>query len=99
MPKSKKDNSKKIDIGYDIKEFDMKEEMKELAIKTAMDAINKAMTENKIARQLQETFVDEYHGLWHCIVGRDFQSFISHEVKHFIYFYIGPMGIMLWKAG
>ena len=36
--------------------------MMDHAINTAKAAINRAMTENKIARKLQETFVDEYHG-------------------------------------
>ena len=99
MSKKKSKKKPEIEISHNIKEVDMSQEMQNLALKTAKEAINKAMTENKIARQLQETFLDEYHGLWHCIVGRDFQSFVSHEVKHFIYFYIGPMGIMLWKAG
>jgi dynein light chain LC8-type len=97
MSKSKK--SKKIDIGHDVKQANMSQEMQDMAVKTAKNAISKALTENKIARQLQETFLDEFGGLWHCIVGRDFQSFVSHEVDHFVYFYIGPIAIMLWKAG
>ncbi len=49
MSKSK---SKKIDIGHSIKQVDMDPEMQNLAIRTAKEAISKAMTENKIARQL-----------------------------------------------
>lgn len=72
MSKKKSKGKQKLEIGHSIKAVDMTQEMQALAIKTAKEAINKAMTENKIARQLQETFLDEYHGLWHCIVGRDF---------------------------
>jgi uncharacterized membrane protein len=25
----------------------------------------------------------------HCIVGRNFGSYVTHETKHFIYFYLG----------
>ena len=68
----KKSKKSKLEIGHSIKQVDMSEEMQNLAIKTAKDATNKAMTENKIARQLQETFVEDFGGMWHCIVGRDF---------------------------
>jgi len=39
-----------MDIGHSIKQVNMNQEMQDLAIKTAKLAINKAMTENKIAR-------------------------------------------------
>jgi len=48
----KKSKKSKLEIGHSIKQVDMSEEMQNLAIKTAKDATNKAMTENKIARQL-----------------------------------------------
>ena len=48
MSKSKK--GKKLDIGHVIKESNMNEEMANLAVKTAKQAIGRALTENKIAR-------------------------------------------------
>ncbi|RKF76770.1 Dynein light chain, cytoplasmic [Golovinomyces cichoracearum] len=35
---------------------------------------------------------------WHCIVGRNFGSFVTHESKHFIYFYLGHCAILLFKT-
>ena len=53
---------------------------------------------------------------WHCIVGRNFGSFVTHgscspswisareifnivaETKHFIYFYLGHVAILLFKT-
>ncbi|KAI9727395.1 MAG: Dynein light chain [Cirrosporium novae-zelandiae] len=35
---------------------------------------------------------------WHCIVGRNFGSFVTHETKHFIYFYLGHCAILLFKT-
>ncbi|KNC72071.1 hypothetical protein SARC_15381, partial [Sphaeroforma arctica JP610] len=32
---------------------------------------------------------------WHCIVGRNFGSYVTHETKHFIYFYIGQVSALI----
>jgi hypothetical protein len=36
---------------------------------------------------------------WHCIVGQDFGSYVTHEAKHFIYFYVNKLGVLLFKSG
>ena len=33
------------------------------------------------------------------IVGRNFGSYVTHETKHFIYFYLGQVAILLFKSG
>ncbi|KAI4762501.1 hypothetical protein E4T44_14659 [Aureobasidium sp. EXF-8845] len=48
---------------------------------------------------LMATQFDERKGVtWHCIVGRNFGSFVTHETKHFIYFYLGHCAILLFKT-
>jgi hypothetical protein len=43
---------------------------------------------------------DKKHGpTWHAIVGRSFGSYVTHETKHFIYFYLGQVAILLFKSG
>ena len=49
-------------------------------------------------RCLQE-FDKKYSPTWHCIVGRNFGSYVTHETKHFIYFYLGQVAILLFKSG
>lgn len=41
----------------------------------------------------------QYGGVWHCVVGRNFGSFVTHEAKHHIYFYRGQSAILLFKTG
>jgi hypothetical protein len=36
---------------------------------------------------------------WHCIIGTNFGSHVVHATKHFIYFYLGPKAILLFKSG
>jgi dynein light chain LC8-type len=36
---------------------------------------------------------------WHCIVGRQFSSYVTHEMNGFIYLTKGPLSILLFKSG
>jgi len=40
----------------------------------------------------------QYHGVWHCIVGRNFGSYVTNEAKHYIYFYQGQIAVLLFKT-
>ncbi len=40
-----------------------------------------------------------FSGPRHVIVGRNFGSYVTHETKHFIYFYLGQVAILLFKSG
>tara|TARA_B100000780_G_scaffold28190_1_gene17874 strand:+ start:513 stop:767 length:255 start_codon:yes stop_codon:yes gene_type:complete len=37
-------------------------------------------------------------GIWHCLVGRNFGCFVDHQEEHFIYFYVGQIGICIFKT-
>jgi dynein light chain LC8-type len=52
-----------------------------------------------VAAYIKKEF-DRKHGpTWHVIVGRNFGSYVTHETKHFIYFYLGQVAILLFKSG
>jgi hypothetical protein len=40
----------------------------------------------------------QYKGLWHCFVGRNFGAFVTHEQDKFSYFYIGQIGFLLFST-
>lgn len=48
---------------------------------------------------LLQEFDKKYNPTWHCIVGRNFGSYVTHETKHFIYFYLGQVAVLLFKSG
>lgn len=41
----------------------------------------------------------KYSPTWHCIVGRKFGSYVSHETKQFTLFLMLGGNILLFKAG
>ncbi len=82
-----------------IKALDMVEEMKDDAIKITKEAFAECKLERDIARHIKVKFDKKFNPTWHCIVGKSFGSFVTHETKHFIYFYIDDIAVLLWKSG
>ncbi|CAJ0609170.1 unnamed protein product [Cylicocyclus nassatus] len=82
-----------------IKSTDMAEEMQQDAIVAAQYAIQKFQIEKDIASYLKMEFDRKYGPSWHCVVGRNFGSYVTHETNHFIYFYIKHIAVMLFKTG
>lgn len=82
-----------------VKNADMSEEMQDDAINTALQALDKYNIEKDIAAFIKKEFDKKYNPTWHCIVGRNFGSYVTHETKHFIYFYLGQVAILLFKSG
>ncbi|GAO46800.1 hypothetical protein G7K_1018-t1 [Saitoella complicata NRRL Y-17804] len=82
-----------------IKSADMSEEMQNAAIEVATAAMEKYNIEKDIAAYLKRDFDKRFGSTWHCIVGRNFGSYVTHESKHFIYFYLGQIAFLLFKSG
>ena len=51
------------------------------------------------AEKIKTEFDIRWSPHWHCIIGRNFGSFVTHETKNFIFFYLGDKAIMLFKSG
>ena len=82
-----------------IKNADMTDEMQQDAVDCATQAMEKYNIEKDIAAYIKKEFDKKYNPTWHCIVGRNFGSYVTHETKHFIYFYLGQMAALLFKSG
>ena len=82
-----------------IKNADMSEDMQQDAIDCATQALEKYNIEKDIAAFIKKEFDKKYNPTWHCIVGRNFGSYVTHETKHFIYFYLGQVAVLLFKSG
>lgn len=82
-----------------IKNADMPESTQQDAVDIAGQALQKYNIEKDIAAYIKKEFDKKYNPTWHCIVGRNFGSFVTHEIRNFIYFYLGQVAILLWKSG
>jgi dynein light chain LC8-type len=77
----------------------MSDEMQSDAIDIASQAVDRFNIEKDICAYIKKEFDKKYNPTWHCVVGRDFGSLVTHESNRFVYFYIGKVAVMLWKCG
>ena len=76
----------------------MSEDMQQDSIDCATQALEKYNIEKDIAAFIKKEFDKKYNPTWHCVVGRNFGSYVTHETKHFIYFYLGEVSCgTLWQ--
>nr|AAX30609.1 SJCHGC05640 protein [Schistosoma japonicum]CAX70013.1 putative dynein light chain [Schistosoma japonicum]CAX70014.1 putative dynein light chain [Schistosoma japonicum] len=82
-----------------VKNADMDSIMQEEAVRTAASAREKFEVDKDIATYIKQHFDRSYGRTWHCIVGKQYGSDISHEERSFIYFFLGDRAILLFKSG
>ncbi|CAB3401101.1 unnamed protein product [Caenorhabditis bovis] len=81
-----------------VRSTDMPEELQKEAITVSLEAMDKYKLERDIATYIKEEFDKRHNPSWHCVVGRNFGSYVTHESNNFIYFYIKHIAIMLFKT-
>ncbi|VDP69978.1 unnamed protein product [Echinostoma caproni] len=82
-----------------IKNADMSNEVQEDAVQTAALALDRYQVEKDIAAHLKKEFDKKYGPTWHCVVGKNFGSYVTHETGNFIYFYLQDRAFLLFKSG
>ncbi|PWN53861.1 hypothetical protein IE53DRAFT_309462 [Violaceomyces palustris] len=81
-----------------IKNVDMTEEMQQEVVDIASEALSRLSVEKDIAAYVKRTMDERFGATWHAVVGKNFGSYVTHETKHFIYFYLGQIAFLLWRA-
>ena len=77
---------------------DMTKDMIDEAREHAQKAFETETQEKAIASYIKREFERKHKGIWHCIVGKNFGSYVTHETKSYIYFYVGQVAVLLWKS-
>ena len=75
----------------------MTEEMQRDSEECPTQALEKYNIEKDITTHIKKESDKKYNPVWHCIVGRNFGSYVTRETKHFIY--LGQVAILLFKSG
>jgi dynein light chain LC8-type len=82
-----------------VKVGDMNRDMEAYAIQTATEGLERYNNEKDIASYIKKEFDRKYSPTWHCFVGRNFGSYVTHENNHYLYFYLGQMAFLIFKSG
>ena len=81
-----------------IKAADMTEDLQQDAVDTAIQALEKFTIEKEIAAYIKKEFDKRYSPSWHCIVGRNYGSFVTYEARYYVYYQLGEIAILLFKS-
>uniref|UniRef100_A0A452R203 Dynein light chain n=1 Tax=Ursus americanus TaxID=9643 RepID=A0A452R203_URSAM len=81
-----------------LKNANMLEEMQQDSMECAIQTLEKYNIEKDIVAHIKKGFDKEYNPTWDCITVRNFGGYVTHETKHFIYFYLGQVAILLFKS-
>lgn len=81
-----------------IQASDMSMDMQRTALNSAMQAIRIYSTEKHIAESIKQDFDQMYNPTWHCIVGRNWGSCVTHSKQCYIRLSYKDMTIMLYRS-
>ena len=81
-----------------IKGKEISAELEGEIIATARYALDKMHTLQEMATHLKDELNRKYNGDWHAFVGRNFGSYVTYEANHYMYFYIGQYGFLVFKT-
>lgn len=79
-------------LGVTTEMGDMKGLLRDVALEVASEAVVRGGWDNEVAAFIKKRMERRQQsitgGKWHCIVGPDFGSYVTHERGHFCYFYL-----------
>ncbi|ETV99350.1 hypothetical protein H310_08066 [Aphanomyces invadans] len=83
---------------------DSSKEMEEFIVNSATNALKAYYKGDKnhfteVAQQIKKELEESNDGSWHVIVGKSFGSFVTHEVKKMVYFFLGQVGFLIFRHG
>jgi dynein light chain LC8-type len=84
--------------------IDMPDEYRDFAYNSAIDALQQyekgeLQFYKDCAKQIKKSLDERFQGAWHVVVGKSFGNFFTAEVKRTAYFFIGPVGFLVWQHG
>jgi hypothetical protein len=61
--------------------------------------VDNIKVEYLMSKHIKEKFDEKYGTNWHCVVDKNFASYVSYESKNYIFFYEGQLAVLLYKIG
>ncbi|CAH0365098.1 unnamed protein product [Pelagomonas calceolata] len=70
--------------------------IKDAAILAADAAMDKYSTEKDVATDLKRIFDVAYGGTWHCVVGANYGSSITHQTTSLLFFQLDQAHVLIF---
>ncbi|KAL5109515.1 Dynein light chain LC6 flagellar outer arm [Taenia crassiceps] len=81
-----------------VKTTDMPDDMQQFVVEVAFAAIKTGADNQGIASYVRDAVRREYPGNWHCIVGTNFGSEVTHGKRGLIFFKLAEHGVLLFRT-
>uniref|UniRef100_A0A7S2Y0J6 Dynein light chain n=1 Tax=Fibrocapsa japonica TaxID=94617 RepID=A0A7S2Y0J6_9STRA len=83
---------------------ELPEDKKDFAITTSSNALTTLLNGElnyyqDVSKIIKHEFESKYEGTWHVVVGKAFGSFVTHQTRRIIYFFLGEVGFLIFKHG
>ncbi|GMP85566.1 hypothetical protein CsSME_00038666 [Camellia sinensis var. sinensis] len=84
-----------------VRETDMEEAMQSHVMELAYQALDLHEVSDcqSIAHYIKQKFDEAYGAAWHCVVGKEFGSCITHLCGSFMFFRVDMMEFLVFKDG
>mgnify|MGYP000340725587 CR=1 FL=1 len=106
QPETRQSLSKPKHFQFELRKSDMPSDMQQAAISQFESAFHTATAFNPesialkpLAEKMKRTMDAEFGPHWHCIIGRSFGSFVTHEPGRFLFGYVNDeWAVLLFRT-
>lgn len=81
-----------------IQAADMPQEMQRAAVESASQAVKLYSTEKHVAESIKQDFDQMFQPTWHCVVGRNWGSCVTHSKQCYVRMAYRDMTILLYRS-
>jgi dynein light chain LC8-type len=81
-----------------VKASAMAADIEQDCVDCAAEALSRFAEQRAVAQWMKRQLDAKYGAVWHVIVGRHFGSYVSHDDKSFLYFFVGDVAFLIWRS-
>ncbi|CAL1534600.1 unnamed protein product [Lymnaea stagnalis] len=83
---------------YMVKATDMTDAMRDQSVRIISSNVRYYKEPQLIAKGVKEDFDKKFKYNWHCVVGADFGSTVTHEGSHFLFMFVDTLAVLVFKT-
>jgi dynein light chain LC8-type len=76
----------------------MQRDVEQDCVDCAAEALTRFDEQRSVAQFMKRELDRKYGSTWHVIVGHAFGSFVTHEERSHLYFFIRDVGFLVWRT-
>ncbi|CAM9290296.1 unnamed protein product [Heterosigma akashiwo] len=83
---------------------ELNEEVQQIIVEAAEESLTDLLSGvlhyyQDVAGKIKTSIEEKCGGSWHIVVGKNFGSFVTHQTRSIIYFFLGEVGFLIFRHG